>query len=96
MGHPPIPYEVEAEIKRLLGLHRLTQRKIAEQVGVHQATVKKVATNIVAPPVKQPVEQPKGPIGRCGKCGARVFLPCRECKVKLLKERAAIKNHPDE
>ncbi len=75
------------EIERLLAEGRLSQRKIAKALGVSRGVVDAIASG------KRPDYEarrqhraddgePQGPIERCPTCGARVYMPCRLCRVR--------------
>ena len=75
------------EAERLLLEGRLSQRKIAASVGISRATVSAIAggrrPDYEARLAARASElEPLGPIVRCGGCGARVYSPCRACRVR--------------
>jgi DNA-binding XRE family transcriptional regulator len=75
------------EAERLLIEGRLSQRKIAALIGISRATLSAIANgrrpDYAARLAARASElEPAGPIGRCGECGARVYSPCRACRVR--------------
>lgn len=92
MIHPVIIREV----KQLLANGQLSHRKIAAKVGVSRGTVGAVARGVRDErwPKKSDVwETTHGPAQRCPSCGARVYMPCRLCKVRaaVARERESAK-----
>ncbi|MBX7168449.1 MAG: helix-turn-helix domain-containing protein [Pirellulales bacterium] len=84
--------ELVLEIRRLLAEGRLSQRKIAKQLGVSRATVGAIASGKrpdYAPRLPREDEplRPTGPPRRCPRCGGMVYLPCRLCQVRDIKQR---------
>jgi transcriptional regulator with XRE-family HTH domain len=80
------------EAERLLLDGRLSQRKIAALVGISRATVSAIASgrrpDYEARLAARAIElEPLGPIVRCGGCGARVYSPCRACRVRADQDR---------
>jgi hypothetical protein len=79
------------EVERLLADNRWSQRTIAKMVGVSRAVVGSIATgtrpDYEARRLARAEEdhEPAGPVGRCSGCGAKVYLPCRLCKVRAIK-----------
>jgi transcriptional regulator with XRE-family HTH domain len=78
------------EVERLLAEGGLSYRKIAKTIGVSRATVSAIARG--ARPdyearrlLRLPENEPLGPIERCPTCGARVYMPCRLCRVRKIK-----------
>jgi hypothetical protein len=81
------------EIQRLLDSGTLSQRRIAKLTRVSRATVGAIAAG------KRPdyaerrrereleYERCDGPPGRCAGCGGMVYLPCRLCRVRKIKEQ---------
>lgn len=80
------------EAERLLLEGRLSQRKIAAFVGISRATVSAIARGRRADyearlAARASELEPLGPIVRCGGCGARVYSPCRSCRVRADQDR---------
>lgn len=80
------------EVERLLLEGRHSQRKIAAFVGISRATVSAIAAgrrpDYEARLAARASElEPLGPIVRCGACGARVYSPCRACRVRSDQDR---------
>jgi transcriptional regulator with XRE-family HTH domain len=80
------------ETERLLATTELSQRKIAARVGISRATVAAIASGkhrdyearLIA---RMEESQPLGPLARCAGCGGMVYMPCRLCKIRALKDR---------
>jgi transcriptional regulator with XRE-family HTH domain len=68
----------------------LSQRKIAKATGVSRATISAIARG-ARPDYEARIRARSmefellGPIERCSTCGARVYMPCRLCRVRKLK-----------
>jgi hypothetical protein len=83
-----IASDTVAEIRRLLGESRLSQREIARQTGVSRSSVCAIASGRRPDYESQPeppddgLEEPTGPPARCPGCGAKVYLPCVLCHVR--------------
>jgi transcriptional regulator with XRE-family HTH domain len=78
------------EVERLLAEGGLSYRKIAKAIGVSRATVSAIARgtrpNYAARiRLRPPKNEPLGEVGRCPTCGARVYMPCRLCRVRKIK-----------
>ncbi len=79
------------EIERLLAEGRLSQRKISRLVGVSRGVISAIAHGTrpdytarrLAP---SEGDSPRGDIQRCPTCGGRVYMPCRLCRVRQMKE----------
>jgi transcriptional regulator with XRE-family HTH domain len=78
------------EIERLLAEGGLSQRKIAATVGCSRALISAIARG--ARPdyearrlARLTKSEPLGPIERCPTCGARVYTPCRLCRVRKMQ-----------
>ncbi len=86
-----ITQDVCDQVLRLLAQTELSHRKVASLVGISRATVAKIATGKYRPYQPSAREsdsyRPTGPRGRCPICGGMVYLPCRLCKVRAVKER---------
>jgi hypothetical protein len=87
------------EVERLLADNRWSQRKIAKMVGISRAVVGSIAAG-TRPDYEarrlsrvEDDAEPLGPVERCHGCGARVYMPCRLCKVRAIKaaEQQAIR-----
>jgi transcriptional regulator with XRE-family HTH domain len=80
------------ETERLLATTELSQRKIAARVGISRATVAAIASGkhrdyearLIA---RMEESQPLGPLARCAGCGGMVYMPCRLCTIRALKNR---------
>lgn len=83
---------VVEEVRRLLAEGKLSQRKIASHIGISRATVGAIANG------KRPDYKPRprsdddpfqqsGPPKRCPGCGGVVYLPCRLCYVREVKQK---------
>ena len=88
------------EVERLLAEGKLSQRKIATAIGVSRATVSAVALgqrpNYEAIELaRASAKQPRGPLARCAGCGGMVYMPCRLCRVRTMKqqEQEALRMH---
>ena len=89
----------EQEAARLLNETQFSHRKIAKMVGISRGVVGAIAAGTrpdydARRRARDEAEEEKvGPVGRCPTCGARVYLPCRLCKVRELKdqERAVLR-----
>jgi transcriptional regulator with XRE-family HTH domain len=81
------------EVRRLLAEGKLSQRKIARQTGISRATISLIAQGRRPDYTPKPRawdedwEPPLGPPRRCPQCGGLVYLPCRLCRVRAIKER---------
>jgi transcriptional regulator with XRE-family HTH domain len=86
-----ISQEMVLEIRRLLALDELSQRKIARLTGVSRATIGAIASgkrpDYEPRPKEDEWERPVGPPLRCPTCGGRVYLPCRLCRIRAQKRR---------
>lgn len=84
------PFVIE-DAKRLLRLGGLSQREIARRLGISRASVANIAHGLR--PAAEPRERtddswlPPGRPARCPRCGARVYMPCRACRVRAIRER---------
>jgi hypothetical protein len=84
------PSKVE-EVERLLATGSLSQRQIAKQAGISRATVSGIAAGTRPDYAarqrerERVVDEPRGPLVRCGGCGGRVYSPCHLCKVRQVK-----------
>jgi hypothetical protein len=88
-----IPPAVVEEIKRLLTVPGLSQRKIALLTCVSRASVGAIAAGRRPDypprcnPDEDPDDLPQGPAERCRCCGGMVYMPCRLCCVRMLKAK---------
>lgn len=87
-----LPIGKVKEVERLLAKGGLSQRKIAKEIGVSRATVSAIARgqrpNYAARLLARAAQFERlGPIERCPTCGARVYVPCRLCRVRCIKAR---------
>lgn len=77
---------VVSEVRRLLALGELSQRKIARLTGVSRSVVRRIATGKRKDRSAKPKEAWEiagtGKIGKCPTCGARVKLPCVACLIR--------------
>ena len=79
------------EVERLLAENRWSQRKIAKMVGISRAVVGAIAAGTRPDYDARRMARddddsvPNGPVERCQGCGARVYMPCRLCKIRALK-----------
>lgn len=80
------------EVQRLLTRDRMSQRSVAKLVGISRSTVCKIASGRRPAWPDRAADhdavslRPTGPIARCGTCGGRVYMPCRLCHVRQLKQ----------
>ena len=87
--------ETVAEIRRLLGEDRLSQREIARRTGVCRGSVGAIASGRRPDYESQPdppddgPEEPAGPPARCPGCGAKVYMPCVLCHVRSEMKKAS-------
>ena len=93
--------KIAAEVRRLLALGKLSQRKIARLTGISRGTVGSIASGkrldreTTPQPWDDGWEEPEGPPERCPCCGGMVYMPCRLCLVrKTLAENP--RSAPDE
>jgi hypothetical protein len=88
-----IPPALVVEVKRLLAVPGLSQRKVATITGVSRASVGAIAAGRRPeyPPRCSPddcdEEIPLGPAARCPSCGGMVYMPCHLCRVRSIKSR---------
>jgi len=77
------------EIKRLLATTGLSQLDIAARVGVCRNTVTAISRGFEPTRELDPiaVDEPTGPLVRCGGCGGRTKMPCRVCRVRAAKSQ---------
>jgi hypothetical protein len=79
------------EVERLLADNRWSQRTIAKMVGISRAVVGSIAAGTrpdyeaLRQARAEEDHEPTGPVGRCCGCGAKVYMPCRLCKVRAIK-----------
>ena len=78
------------DIERLLAEGGLSQRKIAATLGVSRAAISAIASGTrpdyeARLRARLPENEPLGPVERCPTCGARVYTPCRLCRVRKMK-----------
>lgn len=90
-----LPITLVNEIDRLLQEGKLSQRKIAFRLGVSRGTISAIASGRRALYGREPFEThsplvPTSPPARCPRCGYRVYLPCRVCIARQLKQRQII------
>jgi hypothetical protein len=72
-----------AEIRRLLGEGKLSQRKIARTLRVSRGVVNAVAAGR-RPDLGWPGREDPGLPKRCPTCGGMVYLPCQLCRIRAL------------
>ena len=96
MGHAMVPVETELKI---LELHAagMAQSKIARQLHCARRLVQHIIA-LGHPRMRtasggRPPGTPEGPEGRCGICGAKVYLPCRAC---LLRAEMGVRGYEQE
>ena len=79
---------IVAEVRRLLAVGGLGQRKIAELAGVSRGTVRSIASGTrpdyesLHRPRDDDREESLGPAVRCPGCGGMAIMPCRLCSVR--------------
>jgi transcriptional regulator with XRE-family HTH domain len=75
-------------VQSLLADGRLSQREIARRAGLSRGSVANIARGRIARrrPVPERLDRPARPV-RCPECGARVYPPCRACRVRRGKPR---------
>lgn len=79
------------EVERLLADNRQSQCAIARMVGVSRSVVGQIAAGTRPDyaarrlALQEAEYEPPGPVGRCCGCGAKVYLPCRLCKIRAIK-----------
>ncbi len=87
-----IPPSVICQIRRMLAEGDVSQRRIAKITGISRATIGAIANG------KRPdyherrsdeleFIRPMGPPVRCGGCGGLVWMPCRLCHIRALKQK---------
>ena len=87
-----VPQHKVDSVRRLLVEGRLSQRRIAKLIGISRATVGAIANGrrpkypIPHRAENDPFGPPTGPPQRCVGCGGMVYVPCRLCYVRDLKE----------
>jgi hypothetical protein len=74
----------------------LSQRKVALATGISRGTIGAVAKGKAFHERQEPTAGyvslvNHGPVGRCKECGARVYLPCHECRVMRLATKLLAK-----
>ncbi len=80
-------------VRALLAQPGYSQRRIAALTGVSRASVGAIASGRRPdyPARRDPEDEfdalESGPAVRCPTCGGRVFLPCRLCRVRAIKQR---------
>jgi len=88
------------EVRRLLAEGRLSQRQIARATNVSRGTVGAIAAGrrpdyrSSRRAVDEEPLQPTGPPRRCPGCGGMVYLPCRLCRARRQKAKAAKSPRP--
>ncbi len=83
------PTKVE-EVRRLLGLGQMSQRKIARHLGISRGSVGTIATGKrldFAVSGADDESQCQLPPVRCRGCGGMVHAPCRHCRVREIAAR---------
>src|SRR4051812_24840551 len=86
-----LPTALVKEINRLLKEGELSHRKIALRLGVGRGTISAIATGRRALHGKEQRrrgsdELPKSPPFRCPRCGYRVYIPCRICRMRRYRD----------
>jgi hypothetical protein len=93
-----IAEKVAAEVRRLLAAGEHSQRQIACLTRVSRGTVGAIAAGkrgeYSAPrhAGHPEFDEPAGPLSRCGGCGGMVRMPCRLCRIRVVK--AALRQRP--
>src|SRR3954447_13262861 len=82
-----LPTALIKEINRLLKEGELSHRKIAMRLGVGRGTVSAIASGRrglhgTDPKRRHSAELRRSAPVRCPRCGYRVYLPCRICRMK--------------
>ena len=78
-------------VENLLRENRFSQRRISKMVGISRAVVGQIAAGTRPDYEARRMDRheelytPLGPCERCPGCGARVYLPCRLCRIRALK-----------
>ncbi len=86
---------VVQEVRRLLAEGGFSHRKIAKITGISRGTVGAILSGRRRDhESSRPLEgdefpQATGPLQRCPGCGAVVYMPCRLCRTRALKERSS-------
>ena len=86
---------VVQEVRRLLAGGGFSHRKIAKITGISRGTVGAIASGRRRDhESSRPLEggefpEATGPLRRCPGCGAMVYMPCRLCGTRALKERSS-------
>jgi len=75
------------EVRRLLAVGGIGQRKIAALLGISRGTVRSIATGkrpdyASRPRPVEDDEEMLGPVLRCPGCGGMTIMPCRLCAVR--------------
>ncbi len=87
-----VPQHKVDSVRRLLAEAAFSQRKIAKLIGISRATVGAIANGrrpdypVPRRAEDDPFGLPAGPPNRCSGCGGTVYMPCRLCYVRSLKE----------
>lgn len=87
-----LSFAVVDEIKRLLEVGSLSQRRIARRLDVSRGTVNAIALGKRPDYEARRREQendlvaPSGPPVRCPTCGGMVQMPCLACRIRAMKE----------
>jgi transcriptional regulator with XRE-family HTH domain len=82
-----IASETVAEVRRLLGEGKHSQREIARLMGISRGSISAIASGRRPDyeslgQAEQEEWQPDGPPARCPGCGGMVYLPCLLCRVR--------------
>ncbi len=78
------------KIEALLAQENMSQRQISRITGVSRGIIAQIAAgnrpDYIARQLEQgALDEPRGPLARCGTCGGRVYMPCRLCEVRAFK-----------
>jgi|GEM_PF-1865450 len=91
-----LPQSKIEEVEKLLAEGKLSQRKISLLTGVCRSIVSQVASgerpdyaNLPEPDSESLA--PSGEIERCPTCGAKVYMPCRLCRLRSESEEGTLK-----
>jgi len=86
-----LPTALVKEISRLLKEGELSHRQIARHLGVGRGTINAIATGRRELHGKEPIKRQltRGALSRpirCPRCGFRVYMPCRICRMRQYRD----------